>query len=212
MSKGVLGPTIVSCCLIGTGCFHYYSTIGRQQYTDANKSVSELLGLNHFKTVSFDNSENNTWDEIVIAYKGPEISPAEKFETVTATTNDEIREQLKKACQEIIDKPTQSLSIYNKAIRWCVIPQTARIRLQLKEKIALDISKDEKIWAGIAKQYVEKNITIDGFTLAGKNGDKELAQEMNKGCQPLLDVKNWDKDFETKSERAEKLCAIKRTN
>lgn len=209
MSKGIMGPSIVTCCLLCTALFHLYSSWGGSKYNDANLSVSELLAKNNFEALSFDEGSNNTWDEIVNAYKGAEIKAEEKFSSVTATDNQEIREQLKAACKEVVEKPTKSLGTYNKTIRWCVFPQTTAQRLASKGKVALNFNDEghKAMAVLIAKQYKEGKVKVEGFDFEKTEGDKALEDMMQKACNPLSKVKNWDKNYETKANRMEVLCA-----
>lgn len=211
MGKGILGPSIVTCCLAGTGCFHLYISWRGSKYNDANLSVSELLEKNHFQVVSSD--DNTTWDTIVEEYKKTTIKDAERFSPVKeGDEKQKIKEQLIKDCQGVVNEPTKSLGTYNKSIRWCVKPQTASARLGLKGKIALDISKDEdkKELAIIAYSYQQSKGKVAGFDFGEKAEVEDLAKAMQKGCEPLKDVNNWDKDYETKANRYETLCATKK--
>ncbi|CBY93014.1 hypothetical protein HF1_10060 [Mycoplasma haemofelis str. Langford 1] len=149
-----------------------------------------------------DVGKSDGWSEVLNAYNQKKDSPDLRFDH----GNEQISEQrLKDTCAEVF-KEDEKDSKYEKAKKWCVIPNSVSQVLVSKSLKVLDTSKtgeeDKTKWEPLKTQY--KDNDIPNFSLTSQDW-----KVLRTKCKDLVGKKPWDDDYKTSITHAERWCIDK---
>nr|WP_045118526.1 hypothetical protein [Mycoplasma haemocanis] len=208
VTKAAFG-TIVCGGIVGGGF------LIKNSLNSEDKSLSSKLKDKKYKLLSFDNTHNNHWTNIVTAYKTQTTSNANlkiKGVAISGTTENDLK-SLKTVCQSIVEADF-SQSNYDLAIKWCVIPETVSERITKDGKKILQLdstdNREKTSWTALVTKHKEEknnNKKFASLTLNTATDDSEI-NKLREKCKEIKDKKNYESDYESSYQKFNDFCSV----
>lgn len=222
MSLKPLLPIGVGVTAIGGGAYGLTQLLSQED-------IASKLKARKYEILTEDPKHEEHWTSILESYKkvAATNSPL-KFEGFNGENKSpehpNAKDKLKELCKETISKAISEddkEASYNKAKKWCVVPQTVSQRLTRDGLMSLNTSKAEasenlhkKQWEDKIADYIKSDnqhkITkpIWADDQQPKTSDPADIKKLIEQCKKLQETKTHQEDYETIFEDAKRWCAV----
>ncbi|CBY93356.1 hypothetical protein HF1_13480 [Mycoplasma haemofelis str. Langford 1] len=159
------------------------------------------------------------WSQIFEIYKKTENT--KRFANDGITSGDTEHDKLKKKCNEALDLESSKEDIYQRVIKWCVVPRKVEEVISSVSLLGVDESSDSDNyrWKPILEEYKRtKSQTGNTYELTevtlvepteGNTKEAENIKELKKGCKSRREKLTYHLEFEKSMEEVRKWCSAK---
>ncbi|CBY92336.1 hypothetical protein HF1_03280 [Mycoplasma haemofelis str. Langford 1] len=201
---------------VGTGCYFVATNLE----TPKKKTISDRLSKEKFTLLSFKSGNVEEWKAVLKEYE--KDGNTDKFDGVSLDTTSSDKDNkniasLKSTCKDLVVKEDLSEDLYRRARRWCVVPQSIKVRMESLGVKVLDYTNEKssnsswREWEEKIKTYTGTSILSTGSTWSSSGSDNDAKVGVIKtDCKTFLegDSRSYDSDFEDKYKKAVTWCGL----
>ncbi|AEW45252.1 hypothetical protein MHC_01930 [Mycoplasma haemocanis str. Illinois] len=182
--------------VVGGGFLIKNAISSKEKQTLSTRLTSEGFEL-------LNDSHSSQWSTSLSKYNSKKASGVEGIS----------EDKLKSICKELLSKDKRSEEDYNKAKRYCVVPQNISTRLSKLGFTALNTTESthQQQWTTLATAYVTKgtgNNQIESLSLQAENSNKDNWSKLRDKCKVVVEKDHWTEDFDAYLEKAKMWCTL----